>query len=1670
MDDPLHRLQLLQRDLEAFAASQLPNLDRLAAELDASTEDLKRLLQKKNKSEDSRKELAPNTTPKPETVKIQDVEYKINDDFRQAAILVADELDLDELESAKLCIEASPEDLSQVDVALPYRALLRFHDYRLTLLQCLRLILQQRDELGDLAEDQKALFEAVADDLFKGTDGRAEGSTIWRKCVAGLSEVENALKKVDDHAQTALMTGQALDEQTAEAMALQRLFLSRQHEAIASIMTTLLRVAPIQEPDMREFLSKAASLEASLDLSVHYLPIMVGASTTFGSEDRTQAATARNLHNLFATGPAQLQWKQSGLKAAATVCWLAEYSARFADPTADPMLRVADRQQAEQERSDLFVHGVKNGAFHLLLAACKYTKPEVWHDPAKLGLVNYLLADAPAIPVEAQPASEYFAVLLGKGLQSFTNALISNMPDVIRRIKNDEDDQRRLKFSMPLNEPSRYEPDLERFIVIMAYAFQNDPDAAQDFWSDKDSNLYGFLRWVSQRLPTPRVAAFCELLTSTASDTSSANAAHRFLLEDTTMVSGRMRKTYSVSWAQIFAELDTYASSIREKPAMLQAAGQDVSSPGAEHVEGIETGIMLEAYLRLAAHVCRTSPEARNWLLREQNFHLGDNMRCLAGSGIEGRIRASCVNMLSAMLVDKTSDVNDGMWVLLDDWISAGGPPDAIASRPQALGRAAPSERHYLQRFNDRPETATAFVALLNGLITPPTVQAEPSLDLLPFPENLGAAHRHAGIDAYVDFAVGNVFRQLQGHMAAGADDAEISVLGYACLEFIVQALATFNEDLVLLANTTDIAVDSAIKTSSLAAYVRLHPFARVMEWLFNSNVISALFSFAQQDIGLLNNLDARTPKAQATLKAVQVMNLAMKLQTTFFDIVRPLVKMHSSNKATPVANAALASFDEVVLSQIGRITDITTFTTCTHVDLSLESLALLQKLSISRKLSDTTNAGPARERVGSRLISALSSVSDAVGMQLGECFTIYQFDLESGEEPVKLIKARAILDLLSGGLNASPTKPTVAHILLGFQCKERTVEVAPHSGFADSQSLFHGIATCAATAPVAIEPSNVSWLLAVKRGCLDVLLKLALSPLTANVVRKELRDMDFLDASAMHQIPTALNALWDSRPSTDPEALLDTSAVAITNFLHVRELFFLHAALELRVVVEMRAYSVQERIVSALRGAIRAVDQDMPVLSIFDLFDFVDIETAPALEVSPKYLADLDLSVCLKDDVEVGTAFDLHMAEELFILRRRELAMNGTIKDAAEGQQLDDEIRATLASLASQNSWRSIQGARLSTLEAWTDLLSSLVGSSGLEPTEVAALALHGLQVILPKFEKALSDSLESAALLAKLTLALVPVVTATERQATQQNADTAHERLLSAFRVCLKTLTDSSTDLALRDVCYRTCCAVAESMPLRSADGRTSPSPHAKQLMQLAQTAGDRLLTVITEDAFSGRGSTRVSALLFLDALVAVFQAARVSSSIFRALSKLNFLPVLIDSSIGSVASSFVGPNEDLVTTLAFFHTALALMLRTCRTADGTQVILNSGFFAAVTDSRLFSTDPDIGLDIDNPSALREFYRLLSAVLKVITALVVTRGSNNAATLQQAMTFLQQNRFSMQAVFKRTSALKKTSGPPEKEAEQVADEFARLMLVTGFLEDDEPAHQRASMLNGFT
>ena len=84
--------------------------------------------------------------------------------------------------------------------------------------------------------------------------------------------------------------------------------------------------------------------------------------------------------------------------------------------------------------------------------------------------------------------------------------------------------------------------------------------------------------------------------------------------------------------------------------------------------------------------------------------------------------------------------------------------------------------------------------------------------------------------------------------------------------------------------------------------------------------------------------------------------------------------------------------------------------------------------------------------------------------------------------------------------------------------------------------------------------------------------------------------------------------------PSLDPSVLLDTSALAIRDFMHIRKSYFEFAAWELRASVEQGAYSIQEKVMGVLLGSINLpTGEQILTPSIYELLDFFELGTTSA-------------------------------------------------------------------------------------------------------------------------------------------------------------------------------------------------------------------------------------------------------------------------------------------------------------------------------------------------------------------------------------------------------------------------------------------------------------------------
>ncbi|KAK4696524.1 hypothetical protein P7C71_g1402, partial [Lecanoromycetidae sp. Uapishka_2] len=1488
-DEGLLGLRGLHQDLLALEDSRLRNIDRLWAELEARVNEFRQLLDKPAKNDANRKTLETGT------INVDEEEYSVNKEFQETAIQLAEILDLDELASARLLLESQQdaEVLARSNVA---SAIILFHEHRQFLLECLRLLLKKSMSL-EVEEDVCGIPRQLVSLILETKDGPARNGSLYaQKCMGAMAGIEKWLQSLADHQQGMQALGQTLSTEAKEIMEFQQQSLGQQHESLGAIVQHLVKGSYTGVEDFYKVLEHMPKLDRLNNLALHYIPTIVAFTAQCGSsEGSASLREARALNSKILDHKDSAPWALRDLQAATITWWLAEYTSRYLEaPTGSPLQNV-DLEAEARARSEAFFQALQDNAFQCTLSICVQATPDEWHDPTRNGLINSLLQDYPALSNGLTLPSPYFRTLLMEQFESFADAFITSMPDTLRRFKSEEDTQRvRSLFpSQPhiaghVTEQSFH---LERFFLIISFAFDQRDDAAQAFWSDPDSNLYGFLQWASRRQSTPCIGAFCEMLRSICPGEECAAAAHRFLLEENTFTSAKMRRLTSLSWSQIFEEINIFTARNREQPSHSRSVSHYASS--ADNIVEPESSYMLENYLRLMAHLCSESAEVRLWILSQADFPILEGLFHLCNAEVPGNIHACAFTVVRALLTDKSNDLGMAMWSTLDQWISGKLIHNSSVLKSVSSTAIGPVKVVFDTIASDF-EQAKDFVGLLHSLVAP-SIQSTDLNDQLPFPEALGAAYRMPGIEPYVDFVFGKVFASITRY---SEEPQRRRILTWNVLNFAVVCLDTFNEDLVVLANRSKISVDEAMNTSSLLTYVRLHPYSRVMEWMFNDRVLAALFASSHHDVDEVASASPDSPLILSLICSINVLNLVMDLQSTYLDLVRPLIKLQSVGRREPVSNPSLASLEDSVALNLELIADLGLYAGVGNQDLTVASLKLLGKLASSRKLNTYSTWGQGQTLHRNRLISIVEQHDDldriARSLSLAMQFDVRE--LGHGKDAPSFTTKSVILDFLLHCLSASLDRPTLAHAFLGFCCKGTALDVEANSLFADGSSLFHAVLHLAVAYPDGDEGTMQAWSLGLKQKAMQVLCFLWTSPLSSIFTMSELRSSDFLFALFLRQSAMGPTIAWDGRLTRDPDFMFTESAEALEHYLWQRCSLLEYTSSEVRLVAAEGVPSLKARIFSTLLGSTSTPEgEQIPNLTIFDLFDFVELDIGHRVELPPPiHFASLDFSVCVGAGVQPNVSiYDIKVVHEMITLRLNELRRSGHFQDPNEELRAGEEAQQILLFFRSENSRVNLTFARLQTMKAWADLLTLAIGTCELDVGAKASLILQALQVVTPKLEEYAMTNAREAVDVAKLILALLFQLDFETSTLDQTRAgDTANDRLFQVFRTGLRAINGPQVDVYLREVLYKICYRYLSGMAQASAGALRH-----RQVTRTVKTTGEKTMDIVCDDAYGASGTCRISALLLLDALAGLAEM-ETSNFITSSLMRTNFVQVLVES----------------------------------------------------------------------------------------------------------------------------------------------------------------------------
>lgn len=1631
-------------------------------------------------------------------ITIQGDEYSVNQDFINDTLKVADELDVDELEAARVLLDADaegdPEEL--YGRSLWECAIIRYHNERQYLLECERLCIEicNDEEIDPRFQDYfgSVVEEKIFGVAVPGAQRQASTEKFVTKCMKAMQEVKTWLQLLGDRkaAQSVLARpGQPAQSESQEIYEFSALSLVQQHESVANLLCSAVEKRLADAKDFEDFIAMLRKADKYDHLLVHCFPVLGEYVTVFGStEGNRDIQQARRLNDKICSRSDDSTWLLPNLGAAVRAWWIAEYSGCYLDDAVD--LPGVNLDEEDEQRTKQFVEALKDGAFDFVLSVAADSKALNWRDASELGMRQWIQRKTPPLATEQYPFADFFQRSLMMHLEVLVDASITNIPDILRKLRTEEDEQRQL------SQTHEQDLDLERFLLIISYAYEGRPDAAMSFWEDPDSNLAGFLQWASKRASTPLVSAFCEMLQALSSNEECATAAHMFLLDEGYHSSGKMKRSQCLSWSQIYKELDYFTAKIRERPSPSQSNMHRLLKPSNELAETEpESAMMLECYLRLIAKLSTESEVARQKLLLTDNYHLLNTLFKLAAGAIPARLRACIFYAFRAFMTDKDSGLNALLWRWFDHWITIDYPQQASSHRGAlAVQNQTPygNMTAVFESLGHGFEEPNSVIQFLISLFVP-VEESEQLNDTLPFPEDLSSQVRVPGVEAYVDYVL-----EVFGSTTANKDRPEatqLRMLRLGCLDFIMTCLGTFNEDLIILGSQSGISIDQAISTTDLATYILLHPFSRVMEWMYDDRIVKTLIDTIHQDSDALGNAAPESPLVLSVLRAVEVLLKVLELQATYLDLVRPMVKSQGTQKVPPKAHNAYSSFEEGIMNHLNLVVDLGKYCGVRHPPLTLVCLKLLERISTSPKIISAW--GPNSGLHGHHRNKAIvqleqndegDSIAATLSAEISETLDPV-LEADAQNYMIKLF----ILDFLYECLKATPDQPTIAHLLLGFRCEFNTLTIEPRGAFDEQKSLFHNLLNVYIGLSVHQDEGGVrGYLVALKHRILRVFQVLWSSPLSSVLVMDELRATNFAFHTLLHEVQLQPSLKWDGLDAGNPEFLLTDASVSYIDFLSTRAMAFQYIGKELCSVSQNRIPTTKRQIFDALNGQVKAENNEpINIPNIFDFFDFLPLEDQWDIPTPQfAYYKDLDLSPCAEEDPVAGLQYNPIRVQEVLWLKRNEARSTGQIVPQEQLSAIEREEAILKEFIVYGNRHRRFGAQRLLVLKAWANLLLIMFEANDFKGTPKMAFLLQALQAILPSLEAfgtlSVAEAYELArvarVLLFKLDFSDAIAPTSLDKESVTIG-NLISDKLFQLFQVCLNCIGRWTGSAELRamyySICYRYLTGVVDKNGNTPASQRLATS--RQRTLKTIIAAGERLINVICDDAYGSDTNCQTAAMILLGALVNIGSADD-DAAVIDTLNRLNFIGVLVDS-LKSVLSDWLAIiDEGNVSAEQYARAKLALLLQLCQTRAGAKFVLQANLFRALELSGVFAADPELEIDARNTSALEKHYSLLVSLARIVGAAVLSRGSHN---ILQGRRFLQQHRMLLVHTLKRSAGIGTVGNGPagagtvngrstfggkdsilvgardveaqaklEDRIEELAEAFMLLITATGFLE----------------
>ncbi|CAI4043735.1 hypothetical protein SKDZ_10G1710 [Saccharomyces kudriavzevii ZP591] len=1262
--------------------------------------------------------------------------------------------------------------------------------------------------------------------------------------------------------------------------------------------------------------------------------------------------------------------------------------------------------------------------------------------------------------VLSNQTQEFFLAAFDDVLQT----IITDCAFLLTKIKDAEEDSLLSGEDLTLDDIS-LKADLERFFLSIYFFYASRPDYSSAFWSDKESNAYGFIEWCSRCNDNLMRSCFYLMISSLSfGPENSLNVYHYF------------GENSSVSWKNIAQCISDYTEKISNFNTSLQKRQQfsevtrnDVDSTAVALEEGLneETVIFLSSLLTLVGsvtyHVDEDVKSSLSTIFSEALFEFTKMNTPLVGASFK----------VLSNLVPRLESSRTKFWSFLDSLIFKNSP----------LSSSSDSYRAAFASILTKYSEVLGFLQLFQNLIAVHSRESGSEYMIfgkLAFPARLGQGYRKIGIWPYFDY----VFNDILAHIHQITDVRNRRAVQLPILNIIYTGLCSFDYSVILNSIPAAANLNALVDGENFYNYVQECPTTPVFNYVFTEMVYKSIFNIVDVGVDQLSiELDSGKNQAELLQVAVKIIDKVLDYQETYVEELFPIVKRHGKSDYFMPKNYSLhglRSFYDAIFFNISLVAHLGLYVGVDDQILASNSLHIL------KKLSERPDGSTALLSKKDKLLTIFDSVDESA--RIKDAF-ITQLEAPITEAGVLILKLE-LLDFLTSNLSNCSRVTGISHLLLGFQVSN-IISLGPNlATFISSRtSLLNSLINLLEASLNSITNENIDYApMRLATAALEIILKLCRNPLTSSLLCPYLIEENFFERIMILDPKITRYTTWNGSPfdnSTEEKCkrFVESESVgAFLSFLAYRSYWTQYLGL----FIHKMSFSGTKSEVLAYVNYL--ISNTMYSVRLFSFLDPLSYENIPESSETLSIFSDIPLNleqVALNKDC-CGNIYNFSEMEKLMRLIERvhaESLYSGHFDVNTTRDQFLKEARLECArakshftNLISKNKALELN---LSVLHSWVQLVQIIVTDGKLEPSERSSFILEVFGTIIPRISDYVEFDITFSEELVSLAVFLFDMYNRDRKLITDKGM--VDGRLYQLFKTCIQGINSPLSSVALRSDFY-----ILANHYLRRV---LSDKQGSEMVVQNLRLGSKKLVEIIWNDIIYGEGTSRVTGILLLDSLIQLANKSK-ENFILDSLMKTTRL-LLIMRSLKNTDALLNSTTEhinidDLLYELTAFKATVFFLIRVAETRSGASALIENNLFRIISELTFLKVDPDLGLELmfdevyvhnsnflkvnvtlDNPLIVDKeangvsLFELIVPVFQLIAAVLVSMGSSNKNVVQKVKTLLSTYKRLVIGIFKRDLMREKEDKKNSTNSDcQSLDEMVRLIVMlctlTGYQNED--------------